>query len=277
MNKLILTIFLAFIFSVSAIGQDSFKAPNDSTKLTSQQMFDKGNEYYKRKEYDQSIVWIRKSADMGNLEAICRLGYMYSVGYGVPLDPNEAVRLTEVAANEGYPKAEYNMAYFYGTGEGVDPSFRKAVRWYKKSARHGYPDAQSDLGSMYYEGKGVNQNYFKAKELFEKAAEKGIHEAQCNLGHLYYEGLGVGQDRSTAFFWYMKAADQGHPDAQFQVGKMLENGIGVDKDKSRQLCGIEKRQSRITEMLLSVSKPLNSYQAASTPHNKMYVPLWRSV
>src|SRR5688572_17389916 len=134
LNKLILIIFLAFKFSVNAIGQDASKVANDSLTLTSQQIFDKGNEFYKRKEYDQCVIWIRKSADMGNPEAICRLGYMYSEGHGVPMDLDEAVRLTRIAAHKGFSKAEYNMAYFYGTGQGVKPSLRKAVKWYKKSA-----------------------------------------------------------------------------------------------------------------------------------------------
>src|SRR5688500_5313824 len=114
-NKSILAIVLALDFSARAIGQDAVQALNDSTKLTSQEMFDRANEYYKLKEYDRSIVWFRKSADMGNAAAICRLGYMHSMGYGVPLDYREAVRLTRIAAGKGYAKAEYNMAYYYGT------------------------------------------------------------------------------------------------------------------------------------------------------------------
>src|SRR5690349_1248742 len=109
MCRLIFVMVMVFDFSVSAIGQETDKVLNDSMKLTSQELFVKGSEYYQRKEYEQSAVLYRKAADMENLDAICRLGYMHSLGYGVPLDSNEAVRLTRIAADKGFGKAEYNM------------------------------------------------------------------------------------------------------------------------------------------------------------------------
>lgn len=143
------------------------------TKMTAQELYQKGDNYYDEGNYIEAVKWFRKAAEQGDAQSQSILGYCYMKGDGVQQDNTEA------------------------------------AKWIRKAAEQGDISAQLNLGNMYIYGVGVPQNYSEAVNWTRKAAEQGNAVAQCNLGQMYCDGLGVPRNISMARYWFQKAADQG--------------------------------------------------------------------
>ena len=55
----------------------------------------------------------------------------------MPEDDAEAVRWYQMAAEQGYARAQYNLGVMYADGEGVPEDDAEAVRWYQMAAEQG--------------------------------------------------------------------------------------------------------------------------------------------
>ena len=140
--------------------------------------FERGLQYYNKRNYTEAVKWWRKSAE------------------------------------QGHASAQNNLGECYYYGQGVAQDYAKAAKWYRKAAEQGRASAQYNLGWCYYNGRGVAQDYAEAVKWYRKAAEQGHAAAQYNLGWCYDKGKGVAQNQSEAIKWYRKAADQGDTDAK---------------------------------------------------------------
>ena len=98
-----------------------------------------------------------------------------------------------VAAEAGHADAQYSLGYMYSMGEGVPQDYAEAAAWYHRAAEQGDTSAQVSLGYMYDVGQGVVQDYAEAAVWYRRAAEQGDAQAQSNLGIIYYMGQGVVQ------------------------------------------------------------------------------------
>ena len=76
------------------------------------------------------------------------LGTMYQTGTGVPQDHTEAVRLYQLAADQGLAEAQFNLGVMYLHGRGVRLDLTKAARLLKLAADQGYQPARDSLGSL---------------------------------------------------------------------------------------------------------------------------------
>ncbi len=179
---------------------------------------------------NKAVEWIQQSADRGNAESQCTLGWYYNKGHGVPKDSTKAVEWYRKAAEQGFAKAQYNLGNCYETGNGVAKNLGTAIEWYRKAAEQGFASAQCNLGIYYYKGEGVDVNYKKAVDWCQKGAEQGDAKAQYVLGLCYNYGRGVTQDMVQATDWWRKAAEQGDMDAQHCLGECYAKGDGVPKD-----------------------------------------------
>ena len=94
-----------------------------------------------------------------------------------------AVKLRHALA-EGYAAAENSLGQLAQT-------YSEAVRLYQLAADQGNVDAQSNLGYLYYDGRGVEQSYAEAARFFKLAADQGDANAQYGL-ELYETGPGGG-------------------------------------------------------------------------------------
>ena len=73
---------------------------------------------------------------------------MQGIG-GLKQDEREAARLFRIAADQGYPNAEYNLAFFYENGAGGLPKDdREAARLYRLAAEAGFADARAALARL---------------------------------------------------------------------------------------------------------------------------------
>jgi TPR repeat protein len=144
------------------------------------QDFEKGSEFYDKRDYAAALNEWRPLAEQGNAYAQSNLGVMYEGGQGITQDYKEAVKWYRLAAAQGVAGAQHNLGIMYDNGRGVTQDYTAAVKWYRLAAEQGYADAQSNLGVMYANGQGVIQNYVYAHMWFNIAAASGDGDALKN-------------------------------------------------------------------------------------------------
>ncbi len=125
-------------------------------------------EFMSLKEYDKSVEYYEKSAQMGNIEAMIKLYYWY-------LGEDELI--------------------------GIKPNYKRRIYWSKKLAPLGKTECQSELGIYYYD-KGDLKN---AVYWLEKAYSKGDFGAGLYLEvkikgkpfNEYFKKMSEKQQKST--------------------------------------------------------------------------------
>jgi len=181
--------------------------------------------------YDIAVIWLQKSMEGGNIQAVFMLSHCYEMGYGVEQNHYIALELLKTAAEGGHVQAQNRLAICYGKGDlGLPKDEKLAIVWYQKAAEQNYPAAQYNLGIQYLKGNGVEKDIAKAIPWYTRAAERGSADAQFNLGVCYDKGEGVSPDIETAVKLYKKSAVQGNTNAQYNLGVCYLNGRGVPKD-----------------------------------------------
>lgn len=186
---------------------------------------------------EDEIIQFRNSAELGDANAMFKLGEIYSYGEGVTEDANIAMEWFLKAAQVGNAEAMYKLGDMYYFGKGVTEDTNEAIIWYTKAANAGHSESMYELGDTYHYGWGVKENPNKAEEWYSKAissyrkdAEAGDGNAMQNVAKMYENGEGVPKDYTQALQWYRKAAEAGSRDAMYRIGLMYENGKGIGKD-----------------------------------------------
>lgn len=203
------------------------------------------------REKNESIEWLKKAAEQGDVNAQDALAQYYYRGInGIPVH-FLAVKWWKKAAEQGNMHAMNSLAICYAKGQGVGQDEDEAVRLWKKAAEMGNSAAETNL-KIHKEGNGylkeqirkqkeqrLQKSYRESNRNFslkltftenKKAAERGDADAQYNLGQYYEIGVDVDEDEKTAFEWYRKAARQGLVEAQDALGRCYHNGIGVERN-----------------------------------------------
>lgn len=107
-----------------------------------------------------------KAAELGNLEAMCDLGYMYLVGQGVTIDQGKSSYWYKKSADLGYVHSMRDIGQNYLHGEGVIQSGEDAVRYFTLASENNYAHGTMDLAYCYLNGIGVQKDLSKVRELF---------------------------------------------------------------------------------------------------------------
>jgi hypothetical protein len=76
--------------------------------------------------------------------------------------------------------AQNFLGLMFSHGYGVTQNHQEAMRWLRLSAAQGFAAAQINIGSMYYEGEGVEKDKVRANMWFMLAAAKGESDALNN-------------------------------------------------------------------------------------------------
>lgn len=129
-----------------------------------------------------------------------------------------AVKMYELAAADGYARAQNSLGVCYEKGQGIARDEATAAFWYGCAARGGYDMALINLGDCYRYGRGVTQSEEIAFDCYKTAAENGFAPAQYLLGNCYYNAELVDRNIPEALSWYEKAALQGYREAVEKVG-----------------------------------------------------------
>jgi TPR repeat protein len=79
----------------------------------------------------------RQSAEAGELESMFILGLMYSDGYGVKQDPEQAIYWLRVAATQQHAHAQCTIGYMLFGGWGAEKDEEQGMAWLETAAQNG--------------------------------------------------------------------------------------------------------------------------------------------
>jgi TPR repeat protein/predicted phosphodiesterase len=172
----------------------------------------------------------RKAAEK-QAEFIVILADMYSFGLGKPQSYEQAMKYYLMAADLGNLEAMCDLGYMYLVGQGTEKDLEKSFYWYLKSAELGYLHSMRDVGQAYYFGIGMEVDYKEAVNWFKKASELNYSHATCDLALCYLEGHGVKKNLTKAVETYLLALKQDEPRTirdliarLIDIEKLLSNG-----------------------------------------------------
>lgn len=149
--------------------------------------------YGVERDYDTTVMWYCKAAEIGSIEAMCSLGALYLHGWTTD-------DYWEYDEDENKVDKVINI------------DIAKAIDWYTKAAMSGSVYAQCHLGDLYsglvnnqycYYIMTVSVDYNKAIKWYTKAIELGSIEAVISLSNLYRNKI---KDNKKAIEWLEKAA-----------------------------------------------------------------------
>lgn len=192
---------------------------------------------------EMASEWYRRAVVFHHPRAQMLLGLAYLTGTGVKRQPDEGMRLLNMAAEQGYADAEYELAEVLFQRAATH---LQAIALFEAAANHGQIRAQFRLGQLYKAGevgrsgsrsstahRDTAPHLKIAFEWFHKAAEHGDIEALFEQGQMHAQGLGTKQDFEAAAECYQQAAEKGHAKAAFNLGFLFAHGQGVEQDDVR--------------------------------------------
>jgi TPR repeat protein len=118
-----------------------------------------------------------------------------------------AVATLSPLAQNGDPAAQAYMGYLYTLGRGVPQDYTQAAIWYRRAADQGHSGAQYELGLLYDKGQGVPVNVIQAEKwliLATAAAPKAAADDRTRMRDAVRTKMTLGelaQARMEALAW----------------------------------------------------------------------------
>lgn len=180
----------------------------------------------------------QQAAEQGQVEAMFRLGTMYSQGKGVGKNPDESRKWWALAAEKGHSSAKAQLL----AGQKVVTAVAAPPPLAKIEEPH--VQAQAEPKSMEPEDKKIRVAAKEPQkpEQATRVASLSVAGAQAvplsvskDKNTLYEDGLrffkgeGVARDYSKAYKLFVEAAEMGQAKAQYRLGFMFSLGRGVKK------------------------------------------------
>jgi TPR repeat protein len=79
-------------------------------------------------------------------------------------DYSAAAAILSPLAQNGDPAAQAYLGYLYTMGRGVPQDYTQAAIWFRRAAEQGHSGAQYELGLLYDKGQGVPVNVIQAEK-----------------------------------------------------------------------------------------------------------------
>lgn len=100
---------------------------------------------YLKEDYATAFAEFKPLAEQGDAQAQYRLGIMHNMGFGVPVDPEQAALWLSKAAEQNVAEAQYALGLLFEDGRGVKHSQADAMRWWRQAVALGSYDALQKL------------------------------------------------------------------------------------------------------------------------------------
>ncbi|HVS18508.1 MAG TPA: tetratricopeptide repeat protein, partial [Planctomycetota bacterium] len=129
----------------------------------------------------RAAACLDRAARLGQIDAMCELGYCLVYGEGVRKDCRRAAPLYRRAADAGYDSAMFNLGMCYKQGRGVPRSIAKAVEWWLRAARLGCDRSLEHLAEAYAFGPPslrdpARARYYARRDAAQKASSAAFDE-----------------------------------------------------------------------------------------------------
>ena len=129
------------------------------------------------KSSKKAVRLFKRAAELGDTEAMVKLGYMYERGErdGVKLNHVKAMQLFRAAADRGDARGQAMIALclLKTASEALEDDLKTGFRYAKLSSDQGYTLGHLLLGKVYYFGMGVEQRPDEVIRLFTIAIASG--------------------------------------------------------------------------------------------------------
>lgn len=175
------------------------------------------------------LYWLAYAADMGDPDAIYEYAQFTKDGImGVGKDPEEALKMEQLAAEKGSGMAMYALGVRHFNGDLLKQSPKQAEKWMQKSAEHGYIDAAYLLANAYggLPGYGLSESQKKGQKYALIAARAGNADAMALYATFLLTARNNRKTQDQVFYWLNKSADAGNQQAVTvlnQYGDELRN------------------------------------------------------
>ena len=126
-----------------------------------------GKNRYDDGDYDTSLHYFVKAAELGNAEAHFRLSFMYMNGEGVEKDTIKEIYHLKEASIAGHHMARHNL----GVAEAMNGKFDRAVKHVTIAANLGYQDSLKVLRKLYVDGHASKEDYATALRGYQAALD----------------------------------------------------------------------------------------------------------
>lgn len=124
------------------------------------------------------LTGLQALADRGNGYAAWQLGVFLDTGeHDIPLDPNRAFRLFEMAAGQGESLAHVSLGLMHALGRGTPVDYAASLRSYRAGADAGEAHGYYGIGVLHASGQGVVSDPSVALSYFLVAGAMGDREA----------------------------------------------------------------------------------------------------
>ncbi|WP_455219994.1 tetratricopeptide repeat protein [Kaarinaea lacus] len=186
--------------------------------------YELGNYYLQgtpdKRQYAKAIKWFRHAAARDHVRSLYILGKMTYEGLGTDPDPAEALRLLNLAAENGLLEATHyinriettnpeHLTLIKNLDENRNADLSKVLDSSTSRETDKSPNDYYRLGLSYLTGDDEEVQLEKSAQYFQKAADKHHAKAQYQLAKLYKQGIGVKQNESLYRKWLGKAASAG--------------------------------------------------------------------
>ena len=217
-------------------------------------------------------------AEGGDVNAIVRLGMLYSKGTGTVKDDEKSFKCFKQAAERGSATGMYNTAVCYMKGEGCEKNMRSGMVWLKRAVEKRLPCAESLYAKCLSEGEGVDKDedaalriwkrlseppyeraddmceyaylletrgqFAEAREWYQKSSDLGCDEAACCLALMHLKGAGCPQNIPEGIRLYEMAAERSFARANSDLGIIYKYG------QYGQACDIEKAKKYLRRAIV---------------------------
>jgi len=139
---------------------------------------------------DQSVVieWYLPAAQEGDTEAQYNLGFMYETGWGVPENPEEAIRWYNEASDMQHDVAQLRLAMMQIVGVGVKSSTKIGLEMLRRSAENGNRIAEILIQDLFDVGdvsdKDAKQIVSGIRRIFDEGELETINALRRSLDSL---------------------------------------------------------------------------------------------
>lgn len=158
-------------------------------------------------------------ARSGDVPSMVKLANYYELGFGVPKDSVEALRLYRQAADRGSADAWIHISVYHLLGSQMPKDTARYLAIRQEWADKGAPEGLTAMFLTLLHGNGVPPDTALALNYLERAAKMGDPRALTFMGSMYASGdFGHAVDRKNAFKYWNKALDHDdYAEAAFEI------------------------------------------------------------
>lgn len=214
--------------------------------------------YYIQKmgNLEKGVSYLKKSSDLGNLNAKYFYALMLSEGYGTKKNIPEAIKLLRVVADLSEDQdACFQAGRLMLLLEPDQQGLQEALGYMEKAARPN-PKAEKKEGNkiaqlmagMIYMDMG---NYKKAFFYLEASAEQNCYEAWRKLGVMYHKGTGI-KEPNLEWAKYCYLAEyriSGDPECAFNIGVLESERGDLDEAMKWMKIAADKKYKQAADFL----------------------------